>query len=142
MHRLSLLKSFALASALIVLAPFVTVAETPMSDHGLEKTWTQGSYEPYPLPYFVDDLDRYATTTPPANTVNRNGELEYIGSGVFAAHWFVESNDAVWHFVTAGDASNDVVVMVHGHPDTWYAYSKVMSKLADDYYVIAVDTLG
>lgn len=142
MNSNSLLKSFAVIASFIVLTSCETIAETQGSDHEADITWTQNSYDPYPLPYFVDDVDRYDTAKPPANTVNRNGELEYIGDGVFAAHWFVESDDAVWHFVTAGDVSKDVVLMVHGHPDTWYAYSKVMAHLADNYYVIAVDTLG
>ena len=65
-----------------------------------------------------------------------------IGNGVFAEHWFVQATEPVWHFVTAGDPANDVVLFVHGYPDTWYAYAKVMRLLADDYYVLAVDTLG
>lgn len=104
--------------------------------------WEEFSYEPYPYPYFVDDLDRYPAAPPPANTVNRHGEIEYIGEGVFAAHWFVQTDEPVWHFVTAGDPTRDVVLFIHGYPDTWYAYSKVMAMLADDYYVIAVDSLG
>ena len=143
MVSISFVKSLAILTAFMVLASCETTAETQNSEHSdADITLTQYSYAPYPLPYFVDDVDRYDTATPPANTVNRNGELEYIGDGVFAAHWFVESNGAVWHFVTAGDIGKDVVLMLHGHPDTWYAYSKVMSHLADDYYVIAVDTLG
>lgn len=106
------------------------------------QSWIQFSYEPYPLPYFIDDTDRYPAAIPPDGTVNRHGELEYIGNGVFGAHWFVSAENAVWHFVTAGDPSKDAVLLVHGHPDTWYAYSKVMAELADEYYVIAVDTLG
>ncbi|MEO1594983.1 MAG: alpha/beta hydrolase [Pseudomonadota bacterium] len=105
-------------------------------------SWTPYSYEPYPFPYYVDDRDRYPQAPAPAGTVNRHGELEHIGDGVFAAHWFVRASEPVWHFVTAGDPSDDVVLFVHGYPDTWYAYSKVMRLLADDYYVIAVDTLG
>lgn len=107
-----------------------------------EPAWTRYSYKPYPFPYYVDDVDRYPAATPPAGTVNRHGELEYLGSGIFGAHWFVEAEDAVWHFVTAGDLAKDVVLLIHGHPDTWYAFSKVMVELADSYYVIAVDSLG
>ena len=143
MVSISFVKSLAILTAFMVLASCETTAETQNSEHSdADITWTQYSYDHYPLHYFVDDVDRYNTATPPANTVNRNGELEYIGDSVFAAHWVVESNGAVWHFVTAGDIGKGEVLMLHGHPDTWYAYSKVMSHLADDYYVIAVDTLG
>lgn len=105
-------------------------------------SWQAGSYDPYPFPYYVSDPGRYAGAKPPAGTVNRHGELEYIGNGIFGVHWFVQATKPVWHFVTAGDPKNEVVLFVHGYPDTWYAYSKVMRLLADDYYVISVDTLG
>ncbi|MEL6761439.1 MAG: alpha/beta hydrolase [Myxococcota bacterium] len=117
-------------------------APNDSDEEKFEPAWTRYSYKPYPFPYYVDDVDRYPAATPPAGTVNRHGELEYVGGGVFGAHWFVEAEDAVWHFVTAGDVSKDVVLLIHGHPDTWYAFSKVMVELADSYYVIAVDTLG
>ncbi|MEL6245673.1 MAG: alpha/beta fold hydrolase [Pseudomonadota bacterium] len=140
-HRLTSIASSMLAGLFLVAACTQAVAEQS-SPHNTEPAWEKYSYEPYPLPYFIDDLDRYPSATPPANTVNRHGELEYIGEGVFATHWFVQTDEPVWHFVTAGDPSNEVVLFVHGYPDTWYAYSKVMALLADDYYVIAVDTLG
>lgn len=104
--------------------------------------WSKYSYERYPNPVFVDDTDRYPAARPPGGTVNQHGQVEYIGNGVFGVHWFVAANGATWHFVSAGDPANDVVLMIHGHPDTWYAFSKVMARLADRYYVIAVDTLG
>jgi len=131
------------AIAVIVLAANIIVA--PEGAYGKDpstSSWAEFSYEAYPLPYFVNDADRYPPATPPNGAVNRHGELEYIGNGIFGAHWFVNAENAVWHFVTAGDPSKDVVLLIHGHPDTWYAYSKVMSELADEYYVIAVDTLG
>ncbi|MEO0399073.1 MAG: alpha/beta hydrolase [Pseudomonadota bacterium] len=134
-----------LVSVLAVLCVMATATLSAQAQHrGDDKvpSWVQFSYEPYPLPYYVDDTNRYPAATPPNGAVNRHGELEYIGNGVFAAHWFVSAHEAVWHFVTAGNPSKDVILFAHGHPDTWYAYSKVMAELADEYYVIAVDTLG
>ena len=140
-YRQTSIASSVWAGLFLVSACTQTVAEQS-STHNTEPAWEKYSYEPYPLPYFVDDLDRYPSANPPADTVSRHGELEYIGEGVFATHWFVQTGEPVWHFVTAGDPSKEVVLFVHGYPDTWYAYSKVMALLADDYYVIAVDTLG
>ena len=128
--------------ALSMMITCASAAEVEHSDTELENSWTEFSYEPYPLPYFVGDVDRYAAAAPPDGAVNRHGELEYIGNGVFGVHWYVSAEDATWHFVSAGDPSNDVVLLIHGHPDTWYAFSRVMAELADDFYVIAVDTLG
>ena len=132
-----------LCSALL-LALLIVVAGAASADEHAQgaHTWQKFSYEPYPLPYYVADLDRYPAAAPPQGAVNRHGEIEHIGHGVFGAHWFVDVDGAVWHFVTAGDASKEPVVFVHGYPDTWYAYHHVMARLADDYYVIAVDTLG
>ncbi|MEO1405825.1 MAG: alpha/beta fold hydrolase [Pseudomonadota bacterium] len=129
-------------TAIAVLSACTSSAEIDESHDAEAETWTEFSYEPYPLPYFIEDEDRYPAAEPPAGSVNRHGELEYLGNGVFGAHWFVGANDAVWHFVSAGDPADEAVLLIHGHPDTWYAYSKVMDELAETYYVIAVDTLG
>ncbi|MEM8814244.1 MAG: alpha/beta hydrolase [Pseudomonadota bacterium] len=132
----------AAAACALITSAGALPASAQTSEHHADYNWEKYSYEPYPFPYYVDDVDRYAGATPPAGTVNRHGQIEYIGNGVFGAHWFVQTDDPVWHFVTAGDPNNEVILFLHGYPDTWYAYSKVMSMLADDYYVIAVDTLG
>lgn len=118
------------------------LASAQGTEAGAEHSWSPNSYEPYPFPYYVLDTERYPAAEPPEGTVNRHGELEYLGNGVFGAHWFVDAGDATWHFVSAGDQQEDVVLLIHGHPDTWYAYRNVMADLAKDYYVIAVDTLG
>ncbi|MEL7217953.1 MAG: alpha/beta hydrolase [Pseudomonadota bacterium] len=129
-----------IALQLVFLGP--TIASASDSEPSVQHSWSPGSYEPYPFPYFVIDNPRYRTATPPEGTVNRNGELEYLGNGVFGSHWFVEVGGATWHFVAAGDQQEDVVLLIHGHPDTWYAFRNVMADLAKDHYVIAVDTLG
>ncbi|MEM7704233.1 MAG: alpha/beta hydrolase [Pseudomonadota bacterium] len=125
-----------------VLLLYVSLCAPALAEVEAAAAWSEYSYEPYPYPVFVSDVGRYPATRPPEGTVNRHAEIEYIGDGAFGVHWFVTANDATWHFVTAGDPANDVVLMIHGHPDTWYAFSKVMSRMADRYYVIAVDTLG
>lgn len=98
-------------------------------------------YEPYPLAVFTEEM-RYPAAEPPPGAVNGHGEVEYLGHNVFGLHWYVEANDAVWHFVTAGDPDDEAILFVHGHPDTWWSWAEVMALLADDFYVIAVDTLG
>ncbi|MEM6310983.1 MAG: alpha/beta hydrolase [Pseudomonadota bacterium] len=98
-------------------------------------------YTPYPFAQITDEI-RYPAAQPPEGTVSRHGEIEYLANNVFGTHWYVEANAAVWHFVTAGDPNDEVILFVHGHPDTWWSWHEVMSYLADDFYVIAVDTLG
>ena len=107
-----------------------------------QSTWTEFSYEAYPLARISEDVARYPPATPQSAVVSQHGEIEHLGDGAFGTHWFVEADGPVWHFVTAGDPDNDVVLMVHGWPDTWWANAEVMALLADEYYVIAVDVLG
>jgi len=104
--------------------------------------WEEFSYDAYPLARIAVDANRYPEAAPQTLRVSRHGEIEHLGMGVFGTHWFVDADGPVWHFVTAGDPSDDVVLMVHGYPDTWWANADVMALLADDYYVIAVDVLG
>ena len=127
----------------IVTALFMSLSfANPATAEGEEPTWEEFSYEPYPLARIVDDTSRYPEGTPQTLRVSQHGEIEYLGFGVFGTHWFVDANGPVWHFVTAGDPDDEVVLMVHGYPDTWWANAEVMALLSDDYYVIAVDVLG
>ncbi|MEM9434665.1 MAG: alpha/beta hydrolase [Pseudomonadota bacterium] len=107
-----------------------------------EPVWEEFSYEPYPLARISEDADRYPEAVPKTLKVSQHGEIEHLGFGAFGTHWFVDADGPVWHFVTAGDPADDVVLMVHGYPDTWWANAEVMALLADEYYVIAVDVLG
>ena len=98
-----------LASGLMLswMTACATVASADDPEHGPEHSWTKYSYEPYPLPYYVEDPARYPAAEPPLEAVNRHGELEYIGDAVFGVHWFVEVQGATWHFVTAGGPSKE-----------------------------------
>lgn len=88
------------------------LSQPVFADDEQRPEWTADSYVRYPFPVFVDDINRYPGSAPPAGTVNRHGEIEYIGDGVFGVHWFVAANNATWHFVTAGDPSKDTVLLI------------------------------
>ena len=130
-----------LSGTAVALLMSLSVA-SPAIAEGDEPTWEEFSYEPYPLARISDETSRYAEATPQTLKVSQHGEIEYLGFGAFGTHWFVEADGPVWHFVTAGDPADEVVLMVHGYPDTWWAYAEVMALLSDEYYVIAVDVLG
>ena len=49
-------------------------------------------------------------------------------------------NDAAVHYVIGG--SGTPVVLLHGFPNTWYAWRDVMPRLAERHTVIAVDLRG
>ncbi|MEL7116612.1 MAG: alpha/beta hydrolase [Pseudomonadota bacterium] len=131
---------FAKGTAFVV-ACSLAIASPVAAEDGLP-AWEEFSYEPYPLARVSEDADRYPEAIPQTLKVSLHGEVEYLGFGVFGTHWFVDADGPVWHFVTAGDPADDVVLMVHGYPDTWWANAEVMALLSDDYYVIAVDVLG
>lgn len=55
-------------------------------------------------------------------------------------HHFRELADNTVHYVTAG--SGKTLVLLHGWPQTWYAWRKVMPQLTQRYRVIAPDLRG
>lgn len=117
------------------------VSSSTLGAASAEQVGETDPYAPYPFAQITDDI-RFDAAEQPAGTVSRHGEIEYLANNVFGTHWYVEANAAVWHFVTAGDPEDEAILFVHGHPDTWWSWHKVMSYLANDFFVIAVDTLG
>ncbi|MBX2798558.1 MAG: alpha/beta hydrolase [Myxococcales bacterium] len=77
----------------------------------------------------------------PLGAENAHGEVEMLGD-VEATHWYAEVDGITWHFVTTGDPGNEPLVMVHGFPESWYTFHNQMRDLSDQFYCIAVDTLG
>jgi pimeloyl-ACP methyl ester carboxylesterase/quinol monooxygenase YgiN len=57
----------------------------------------------------------------------------------FTSEWRLV-NDARMHYVIGG--SGTPVVLLHGFPNTWYAWRDVMPRLAEHHTVIAVDLRG
>ncbi len=77
----------------------------------------------------------------PQGAENAHGEIEMLGD-VEATHWYAEADGVTWHFVTTGDPSNEPFVLVHGFPESWFTFHNQMRDLSDQFYCIAVDTLG
>lgn len=50
-------------------------------------------------------------------------------------------NETELHYVTAGDAGTPVL-LVHGFPESWWAFRGVLPRIATDHRVIAVDLRG
>ncbi|MEL7536515.1 MAG: alpha/beta hydrolase [Pseudomonadota bacterium] len=96
---------------------------------------------PTVCPTMTDDV-RYPETTPPPNTANKHGEIEILADGTPATHWYAEAAGVTWHFVTAGKPDRPVVLMLHGLPESWWAFHHQISDLSRDYYVIALDCKG
>lgn len=56
------------------------------------------------------------------------------------AHQTADVNGVQLHYVQGG--SGTPIVLLHGYPETWYAWRKVMPALIDRYTVIAPDMRG
>ncbi len=50
--------------------------------------------------------------------------------------------DTEIHMVEMGDPSNPAIVFIHGWPTNWREFEKVMERLSNDYYVLALDIPG
>jgi pimeloyl-ACP methyl ester carboxylesterase len=61
-------------------------------------------------------------------------------SGINASSAYAEVNGIRLHYVTSGHG--DAVVLLHGWPESWYAWRKIIPILADHYTVIAPDMRG
>lgn len=55
-------------------------------------------------------------------------------------HCFADLGDVKMHYVVAG--SGPAVVLLHGWPQTWYEWRRVMPALAERYTVVAPDLRG
>ncbi|KAK9384518.1 Alpha/Beta hydrolase protein [Lipomyces mesembrius] len=46
------------------------------------------------------------------------------------------------HYISGGKVDGDVVVLLAGYPESWYAWRRVLSLLATTYKIIAPDLPG
>ncbi|WP_199509235.1 alpha/beta fold hydrolase [Nucisporomicrobium flavum] len=56
-------------------------------------------------------------------------------------HHTAEVNGTVLHYVAAGD-SGSPILLIHGFPETWWAFHKLIPLLAESHRVFAVDLRG
>ena len=85
----------------------------------------------------------HAAANPALNVRNSDGEVEQLWTGATVTHRFVDVDGLRWHAATAGDPANpDVIVFMHGFPETWFAWHHQMTALADRFYCVAIDLKG
>jgi pimeloyl-ACP methyl ester carboxylesterase len=82
----------------------------------------------------------YSLTTPEGPlSVSGAPNLPAAFTDTFASH-YVDTGDLRQHVVIGGDGPP--LLLVHGWPQTWYAWRQVMPALANDFTVIAPDQRG
>ena len=57
-------------------------------------------------------------------------------------HRFATIDGVRMHYVTGGRADGEVVVLLAGFPESWFAWRKVMPRLAGTYRIVAPDLPG
>ncbi len=55
-------------------------------------------------------------------------------------HW-AEANGTTLHYVSAGDGGSPIL-LVHGFPESWWAFHKLIPLLAQNHRVFAIDLRG
>jgi pimeloyl-ACP methyl ester carboxylesterase len=55
-------------------------------------------------------------------------------------HDYAKLSEVTLHYVTAG--AGDPVVLLHGWPQTWFMWRKIIPGLAERYRVLAPDLRG
>ena len=63
-----------------------------------------------------------------------------MGSEFKVEHHYAELDDVLLHYVTAG--TGPPLVLIHGWPQTWFEWVRIMPALAEKYTVIAPDMRG
>jgi len=58
------------------------------------------------------------------------------------AHFFATVEGVRLHYVRGGNPQGDVLLLLAGFPQSWYAWHKVMAHLSDGYDIIALDLPG
>ncbi|MFK4441435.1 pimeloyl-ACP methyl ester carboxylesterase [Caballeronia udeis] len=82
-----------------------------------------------------------ASALPPSgDAMNGLGSSDELPPPLVVHHERRWVNGVRIHFVTAG--SGQPVLLIHGWPETWYAWRKVIPRLAGRYFVIAPDMRG
>lgn len=76
---------------------------------------------------------------------NRDGDVEVL-DGVAMTHRFRDapgdSETVRWHYVEAGPRDGEPVVLLHGLPESWFAWHRQMAALSTHYRVLSIDLKG
>jgi pimeloyl-ACP methyl ester carboxylesterase len=112
----------------ITIATFLAIANS-VSQIGIDPLWTAIAQQPQPQ----------GNLTSVGQQQLMNGSSFEIDNVTFSHH-MATVNGIQLHYVMGG--KGDPVVLIHGWPETWYAWHKVMPALAKNYTVIAPDLRG
>jgi pimeloyl-ACP methyl ester carboxylesterase len=76
---------------------------------------------------------------------DKDGDTEVL-DGVTFTHHFVEApgdyEKIRWHYVEAGKPGSEIILFLHGIPDSWFQWHHQMSALSSTHHCVAVDLKG
>lgn len=72
---------------------------------------------------------------------NKEGDTEMLGA-VKVTHHFVEADSVNWHYVETGPEDAELVIFMHGLPESWHTWHAQIEDLADTYHIYAFDLKG
>ena len=72
---------------------------------------------------------------------NKDGDTELLGE-VTITHHFIEAKGITWHYVEAGPSDAEIIIFLHGVPESWYTWHYQVEDFAKDYHVYAFDLKG
>ncbi len=70
--------------------------------------------------------------------------VAFDSTGYQVTDHYIELEEGKLHYVTVGDAKNPPVLLIHGSPGSWDAFTALITEtgLLENYYAIAVDRPG
>ncbi len=57
-------------------------------------------------------------------------------------HRHLKVNDYSVHLIETGDKKNQTILFIHGYPESWKAFEKIMVEMKKDYHLMAIDLPG
>lgn len=77
-----------------------------------------------------------------SDTVNAQPWSQPVENLPGFAHHYATVDGVRLHYVSGGHPQGDVLLLLAGFPQSWYAWHQVMAQLADRYFIIAPDLPG
>ena len=87
----------------------------------------------------------FGCATGPQSSANKNAAFRARNQAAHEAvdagykHRYLEAGGVRWHYVEAGNPNGPVVLMLHGLPESWYSWAKVIPLLDPAYRYIIPD---
>lgn len=75
----------------------------------------------------------------PTTPMNKDGDREFLNDATTVIHHFKTVLGVRYHYVTAGNPNKEAVVLVHGAPESWYAWHHQIIALSKEYFVLTLD---